>query len=90
MLVHSDATRQLIDTWYMEAFSLLSDDFARAAAMAGLRARREALEAGHPVVFLHGSGRYVQEQPDGRLFEVRFEPEKTGEQHVTVLGELEP
>lgn len=59
-----------------------------AAAAAGLRARKSALAAGHPVVFMDSFGRYVKELPDGRLLEIRFQPGAPRESHVLVLGEL--
>jgi hypothetical protein len=72
----------------MSAVNILSDEFAEAAALAGLRARRDALAAGYPVIFIDDLGRYVQELPDGRLFEVRLDPAADMESHVQVLREL--
>ena len=68
--------------------SVLSEDFALAAATAGLRARQDALAAGHAVVFVDQLGRYVEELPDGRQFEIRLEPGVPRESHLLVLGEL--
>lgn len=42
-------------------------------ANAGREACQEALREGHPVVFKDEQGRYVQEHPDGKLFEVRLD-----------------
>jgi len=67
---------------------ILSDEFAEAAAAAGLRARQAALAAGHAVIFIDKLGRYVQERPDGRLFEVRLLSGEPRESHVQILGEL--
>ena len=68
--------------------SILTEEFAQAAADAGLRARREALASGHSVVFVDRAGRLVEEMPDGRLFEVRFQPEAPRESHLRVLAEI--
>ena len=72
----------------MRPIDILSDEFAQAAAAAGLRARQTALAAGHSVIFVDELGRYVQELPDGRLFEVRLLPGEPRESHVQILGEL--
>lgn len=72
----------------MSTLNIFSDEFAAAAAMAGLTARQEALAAGHAVVFRDELGRYVREMPDGRLFEIRFLPGQPRESHIEVLGEL--
>ncbi len=74
----------------MAEVNILSDEFALAAANAGLRARERALAAGIPVVFVDDLGRYVQEFPDGRLFEVRLVPGAPRELHVQILRELTP
>ncbi len=68
--------------------SVLTDDFAEAAAEAGRRARNEALAAGHSVVFVDAFDRYVLERPDGRLFEVRLDPTQPRETHCTIVREL--
>ena len=70
--------------------SILSDEFAAAAAAAGLRARNKALAAGHAVIFIDDKGRYVEEFPDGRCFEIELESANTRETHVRILGELTP
>ena len=72
----------------MSPVNILSDEFAQAAADAGLRARRDALASGHPVVFVDEFGRLVQEFPDGRRFEVRLEADQPRESHVRVVGKL--
>ena len=68
--------------------SVLTEEFAKAAADAGCRARRAALAAGQPVVFLDATGRYVEEWPDGRCFEVRLDASQPRESHRVVLREL--
>ena len=65
----------------MSSANILTDEFAQAAAAAGLRARRNALAAGHPVVFVDDFGRYVEEFPDGRRFEIRLHPGAPHESH---------
>jgi len=72
----------------MPSTNILSDEFAQAAAVAGLRARQAALAAGHPVVFVDRFGRYVQELPDGRQFEIRLQRGVPRESHLHVVGEL--
>ena len=67
---------------------ILSDEFAQAAAEAGLRARRDALASGHPVVFQDKLGRYIQELPDGSRQEVRFESGGKRATHLRVLGAI--
>jgi hypothetical protein len=72
----------------MSSANILTEEFARAAAVAGLRARQNALAAGHPVVFVDDFGRYVEELPDGRRLEIRLQPGTPRESHLHVLGEL--
>jgi hypothetical protein len=72
----------------MSEAELFSDEFARAVAQVGLRAREEALAAGHPVVYLDDAGRYVQEIPGGRRFEVRLLAGHPRESHLTIVREL--
>ena len=72
----------------MLSANILSDEFAQAAALAGLQARQAALAAGHPVVFVDDVGRYIQELPDGRRFEIRLQPGVPRESHLHVIGEL--
>ena len=50
--------------------SIPTDDFARAASQAGQSARQAALVAGYPVVFVDATGRYVEEWPNGKRFEI--------------------
>jgi hypothetical protein len=72
----------------MMSANILTEDFARAAALAGRRARESALAAGHPVVFVDRFGRYVEELPDGRLLEIYLQPGTPRETHLCVLREL--
>jgi hypothetical protein len=72
----------------MSSANILTEEFAQAAATAGLRARRNALAAGHPVVFVDNIGRYVEELPNGTRFEIRLQPGTTRESHLEILGEL--
>jgi hypothetical protein len=74
----------------MPDLSILSEEFALAAAKAGIRARENALASGNPVVFIDNRGRYVEERPDGRRFEVRLAPGVPRESHPLVVGELTP
>jgi hypothetical protein len=68
--------------------SILTDDFARAASQAGLRARKAALVAGHPVVFVDAAKRCVEEWPDGKRFEVRLDHSQPRQTHKVILREL--
>ncbi len=70
------------------AIDILGDAFAQAAAEAGLRARREALAAGHAVVYIDDLDRCIQELPDGRRFEVHLQPGAPRDSHVRMLREL--
>ena len=72
----------------MSAANILTEEFAQAAKAAGLRARQAALAAGHPVVFVDDSGRFVEELSDGRLIEVHLQAGAPRESHLQVLGEL--
>ena len=72
----------------LEDLDITSDEFADEIAMAGRQAREEALANGHAVVCVDEQGRYIQEFPDGRLFEIRFDPSQPGESHVVVIREL--
>jgi hypothetical protein len=72
----------------MSAVGILTEDFAQAAARAGLRARAKALAAGHPVVFVDEFGRYVEEMPDGRRLEVLFQTGAPREMHLRLIREL--
>jgi hypothetical protein len=74
----------------MEPVNILGDDFAQAAAEAGLHARIEALTAGKVVVYIDDLDRYIEELPDGRRFEVRLQPETSRDSHIRVLRELPP
>lgn len=53
--------------------SILTSEFVRDAQAATRQAREAALAAGHSVFFKDDAGRYVEELPDGRRFEVRLE-----------------
>ena len=72
----------------MSPANILTEEFAQAAADAGLRARQRALASGHPVVFVDGLGRLVKEDPDGTKFEVRLQPGESRESHLQIVGEL--
>jgi hypothetical protein len=72
----------------MSSAGILTEEFAQAAASAGLRARRNALASGHPVVFVDDFGRYVEEMPDGTKVEIHLEPGSPREVHLRILNEL--
>ena len=70
----------------MADFSILTDESALVVARAGSLARQMALAAGHPVVFIDSAGRYVEERPSGRRYEIRLDPSHVNP--VIVLREL--
>jgi hypothetical protein len=72
----------------MASAHILTKEFAQAAADAGLRARQNALNSGHPVVFVDESGRYIEELPDGTRLEVRLQPGIAREAHLQIVGEI--
>jgi hypothetical protein len=72
----------------MADLSILTDQFAQTAARAGRLARQDALAAGLSVVFIDACGRYIEEFPDGRRFEIRLDPTRPRESHRIVLREL--
>jgi hypothetical protein len=72
----------------MSSANILTEEFAQPAAAAGLRARRNALAAGHPVVFVDDLGRYVEEWPNGKQIEIRLQPGNPRESHLQILGEI--
>jgi hypothetical protein len=72
----------------MPPANILTEEFAEAAARAGLRARRHALASGLPVVFVDDAGRYVEELPDGTMLAIRLEPGTPRETHLRILGEI--
>jgi hypothetical protein len=76
------------DSDVMVHTSTLTNEFAQAAAQAGLHVRQAALQAGHPVVFVDAAGRYIEEWPNGKRFEIRFDPSQPREVHRIVLREL--
>jgi hypothetical protein len=72
----------------MSSANILTEEFAQSAASAGLCARRNALAAGHPVVFVDDFGRYIEELPDGTRLEIRLRPGTPRDSHLQVLGKI--
>lgn len=72
----------------MAAVSVLTDEFMHAVVDACAKARSTALQMGHPVVYRDTGGGYVAEYPEGRRFEVRFDPTRPRESHLVVLREI--
>ena len=52
------------------------------------KAQADSLAAGVPIIYKDEAGRYVEEYPGGRIFEIRFRPGETGDRHVEILREL--
>lgn len=69
---------------------ILSDEFTEIVVGATKRAQQAALAAGHYITYQDLSGIYVREMPDGRLFEIRFRPEGSGEDLVEIVREITP
>ena len=72
----------------MADFSILTDDLLFTVAKACSKARADALDAGHAVVYIDAAGRYVEERPDGKRFEIRLDRTRPRESHVVVVGEI--
>lgn len=72
----------------MATVSVLTDEFMHTVVDACAKARSTALKLGHPVVYRDSGGEYVAEYPDGRRFEVRFDPTRPRDSHLVVLREL--
>lgn len=74
----------------MAEFSVLDDEFFAVVARACSNARGAALRAGHAVVYRDAAGRYVEERPGGRRFEIRFDRARPRESHIVIVEELTP
>lgn len=62
--------------------------FVAEANLCVAAAQAASLAAGVPIVYKDEQGRYVEEHPDGRIFEIRFRPEESGDRHVEIVREL--
>ena len=51
-------------------------------------AQAASLAAGVPIVYKDTEGRYVEEHPGGRIFEICFHPGESGDRHVEIVREL--
>lgn len=70
---------------------ICSPVFHRAVAEAGNLARLRTLAAGVPVFYRQSITRKdVMEQPDGRIFEIRFIPNAPRDENYEIIGELAP
>ena len=68
---------------------ILSPEFTREAEAAWDRARNQALVRGVSVFYRNdASGIEIMEQPDGRLFEIRFIPGSPRGQNFEIIREL--
>ena len=63
-------------------------DFEQIAAEAFHIAQRNALAAGHSIVYVDPAGRYIEQRPDGRRFEVRLDSSQPRESHRIVIREI--
>jgi hypothetical protein len=72
----------------MDELDTTKDEFLGAAEAAWDRARQDALNQGHPVIFEDEDGRYVLEQPDGKRFEIRFISGAPRGQNYEIVREL--
>jgi len=67
---------------------ILSDEFAAQTA-AGESARLDALARGVPVFYRDPETKLeIMEHPDGRRFEIRYNPNAPGEQNYEVIREI--
>ncbi len=70
---------------------ILTEDFTHKAEGAWDAAREKALANGIPVLYRdYDTGIQVMEQPDGRLFEIRFNPGAPREHLYDIVRELPP
>jgi len=68
---------------------IFSDEFTAAAKAAIAKARQETLAAGASLFYLDSAtGLEVMEQPDGRIFEIRYIPGQPRDRNYEVLREL--
>jgi hypothetical protein len=68
---------------------IFDETFDLTVKAAVAQARKETLAAGVPLFYRDSaSGRDVMELPDGRVFEIRFVPGASRENHYEVLHEL--
>lgn len=61
-----------------------------AVTKACAHARATALKSGLPVTYRDVTGRYVEERPDGRRFEIRYNETRPRQSHTVMLRELKP
>jgi hypothetical protein len=73
----------------MDDGRFLGDDFTAAVIAAGEYARLETLAAGVPVFYLDRDRNVdIMEQPDGRMFKIRFIPGAPRDRNFEVLREI--
>jgi hypothetical protein len=51
-------------------------------------AQAASLAAGVPIIYKDAEGRYVEEYPGGRIFEICLHPGESGDRHVEIVREL--
>jgi hypothetical protein len=68
---------------------IFDETFDLTVKAAVAQARKETLAAGVPLFYRDSAtGRDVMERPDGRVYEIRFIPGASRENHYEVLREL--
>ena len=72
----------------MAAYDFGSPEFDEAVRMAGRKAFLETLAAGLSVFYLDSKGRNVMQQPDGRIFEIRWVPGAPSGENYEIIREL--
>lgn len=73
----------------LETVDIHSEEFSRAVTESGTRARLETLAAGVPVFYLDpNTGLDVMEQPDGRMFEIKFVTDRSRKENYDIVREL--
>jgi hypothetical protein len=72
----------------MAAYKFASDEFIEAVRAGTHKAFLETLEAGRPVFYTDRDGLEVMELPDGRRFEIRWNPSSPNGENYDVVREI--
>ena len=72
----------------MAAYKFGSDEFIEAVRTGTHKAFLETLQAGRPAFYLDADGLNVMELPDGRRFEIRWNPSSATGQNYDIVREM--